>query len=68
MSDFLSTSETGLRLGVTGRRIQELAKAGHIPSVRIGRCIRIPRPAYEAWLATKTAEALNALRGTDHAA
>ena len=58
MTDFLSTSEVGERLGVTGRRVQELIKAGRLPAVRHGRCYRIPRPAWETWLAQQSAAAL----------
>ncbi len=58
MTDFLSTAEAGQRLGVTGRRVQELIKAGRVPAVRQGRNYRIPRRAYEEWLAGLSAEAM----------
>ena len=63
MTDFLSTAEIGERLGVTARRVQELAKSGLIPSVRHGRCIRIPRAAWESFVAAQTEVALSSMKG-----
>ena len=58
MTDFLSTTEAGERLGITGRRVQEMIKEGRLPAVRQGRNYRIPRRAYEDWLAGLSAAAL----------
>lgn len=67
MKDFLSTSEIGERLGLTPQRVADLANAGQIPSVRHGRCIRIPTRAWEQFVADQTATALNGMKEKAHA-
>lgn len=67
MKDFLSTAEVGERLGVTAQRVAELANAGRIPSVRHGRCIRIPARAWDEWVAQQGHAALNGMKEKAHA-
>jgi prophage regulatory protein len=50
MMDMLRPSDLAPRLGVTTGRVYQLIAEGLIPSVRIGRAIRIPRDAWEQWL------------------
>ena len=50
-------------LGVTTGRIYQLIAAGLLPSVRIGRAIRIPRATWEEWLREKEKLASVSLRG-----
>lgn len=50
LRDLLRPSDLAPRLGVTTGRIYQLIAEGLIPSVRIGRAIRIPRDAWEQWL------------------
>ena len=42
--------------------IYSLIKAGTIPSIRLGKKIFTPRPAFEAWLANCCACAVNPVR------
>lgn len=63
MKDFLSTAEVGERLGLTAQRVADMAKQGRIPSVRHGRCIRIPSRAWEQFVAEQTAAAMAGMRG-----
>lgn len=73
MKDFFSTAEVAERLGLTAQRVADLANAGRIPSVRHGRCIRIPARAWEQFVEAQTREAMDSLRtaegkGERHAA
>ncbi len=61
-TDFMTSGEVAARLGVLPRQVQKLVHMGRIPSVRHGRCFRIPRAAYEQWLAEQAAAALAAVR------
>jgi excisionase family DNA binding protein len=47
----LTASEAALRLRVTLPRLYELVRSGTIPVVRIGRQVRIPSNALQAWIA-----------------
>jgi excisionase family DNA binding protein len=49
-------------LGVTLSRIYQLIAAGTLPAVRIGGSIRVPREAWERWLAEQRDRALQAVR------
>ena len=44
-------------LNLSTERVYQLIRARELPSVRVGGALRIPRPAWEKWLATKSAEA-----------
>jgi excisionase family DNA binding protein len=49
-------------LGITVRRAYQLIEAGDLPHTRIGaRTIRVPRPAFEAWLAAHAERAVSSL-------
>jgi excisionase family DNA binding protein len=65
MTDFFSTTEIGEKLGVTSRRVAVLVKAGRIPAVRHGRCYRIPRSAWETYLAAQAEAAMANLKGNE---
>jgi excisionase family DNA binding protein len=55
--DLLKARDLADKLGVSVPRVYQLIAAGEIPSVRVGNAIRIPRPAWERWLAGKAEEA-----------
>lgn len=68
MTEFLTTRQVGEKLGVTAQQVNNLVNQGRLPAVRHGRCIRIPRAAWEAWLAQQNADALASMnRGEAHA-
>jgi len=46
----LRPTEAGKALGVGRTKIYELLKTGKLPSVRIGRSIRVPVDALRAWI------------------
>jgi excisionase family DNA binding protein len=46
----LSVAETAEALGIGRNRAYDLVSAGVIPSVRLGRSIRVPIQTLEAWL------------------
>lgn len=48
--EMLKPSDLAPRLGVTTGRVYQLIAEGLIPSVRIGRAIRVPRKAWDEWL------------------
>ena len=41
------------RLGLSSGRVYQLIAEGVIPHVKVGNSIRIPRQAWESWLATQ---------------
>ncbi len=55
--DLLRPSDLSGNLGVTTGRVYQLLKEGVIPSVRIGGAIRIPRAAWDTWLAAQSEKA-----------
>ena len=48
--DLLTIQQVMTRLQLNRDRVYAMIRAGTIPSVRCGGCIRIPRPEYERWL------------------
>jgi excisionase family DNA binding protein len=60
--DLLKPSDIATRLGLTSSRVYQLIAAGEIPCIRMGRAVRIPRPAWEAWLAAQSEQALQSVR------
>ncbi len=46
----LTVEEAARRLGIGKTLAWELVWAGVLPSVRLGRCVRIPLAALEAWI------------------
>ena len=50
-SQTLSVTETAAYLGVSRSKAYELCAAGgQLPTVRLGRTVRVPRRHLEAWL------------------
>jgi excisionase family DNA binding protein len=52
----LRTTEVGKVLGLGRSTIFELLAAGELPTVRIGRAVRVPRQALEDWIRQRTVE------------
>lgn len=61
-SEFLRPAEVAPLLGISRGRIYQLIAAGEVPAVKIGGAIRIPRQAWEQWLAEQRDRALEAVR------
>ena len=55
---FLTVPEVAREIGASPVRTYALISDGTIPSVRFGRRVRIPRPAFERWLAELSERAL----------
>ena len=49
----LTVEEAARRLGIGKTLAWELVWAGVLPSVRLGRCVRIPLAALEEWIAQR---------------
>jgi excisionase family DNA binding protein len=49
-------------LGVSRSRIYQMLREGSLPAIRQGRAIRIPRSAWERWLASQADRALASTR------
>jgi excisionase family DNA binding protein len=49
-SDTLSVPEAGKRLNVGRNQAYAAVKRGEIPIIKIGRSLRVPRPAFERLL------------------
>lgn len=47
----LAVEETAQRLGIGKTLVWELVWNGVLPSVRLGRCVRVPLRALEEWIA-----------------
>lgn len=58
----LKVSDIAPALGVSASRVYQLVEAGIIPVIRVGGSLRIPREAWERWLAQKRDRALEAVR------
>ncbi len=52
----LTVEEAAQRLGIGKTLAWELVWNGELPSVRLGRCVRIPLAALEEWIAQRVAE------------
>lgn len=55
----LRPPEVARLLGVSRSRAYELIASGVLPSVRIGRSIRVPLAALRAWIASNINESAN---------
>jgi excisionase family DNA binding protein len=53
----LTVEEAAEQLAVSRSKAYELARAGTIPSVKVGNAIRVPRRALEAWIDEQTRRA-----------
>lgn len=49
-------------LGISVSRAYALAAEGVLPSVRVAGRIRVPRAAFDRWMAEQSERALNSLR------
>lgn len=61
-SPLMRPAEVATLLGVSRIRVYQLLRSGEIPSTRVGGAIRVPRGAWDSWLATKTQSAMNSAR------
>ena len=52
----LTVEEAARRLGIGKTLAWELVWQGVLPSVRLGRCVRIPLAALEEWIARRVRE------------
>ena len=52
----LTVEEAARRLGIGKTLAWELVWQGVLPSVRLGRCVRIPLSALEEWIARRVRE------------
>jgi excisionase family DNA binding protein len=50
----LRAEEVARLLGIGRSKAYELIAAGDIPSLRIGRLVRVPRHALDRWIAERT--------------
>lgn len=54
--DVLTAPEVAARLGISTRRAYALIQRGYLPRVKMGRrAVRVPRRAFEHWLAAQDA-------------
>jgi excisionase family DNA binding protein len=49
-------------LGLSVRRVYQLIGTGELPSIRVGRSVLIPRPAWKSWLRERSRRALRGVR------
>ena len=54
---YLKPSEIAARLALHRSQVYRLIKDGTLPHIRIGRAVRVPAPAFEAYLRSLHAEA-----------
>jgi excisionase family DNA binding protein len=59
--EFLTAADLAPLLGVTRGRVYQLIAAGIIPAARFGQSVRIPRAAWERWLADQAHRAMEAV-------
>jgi len=67
VKDFFTTQDVSEKMGVCVAHIVRLVKQGRLPHIRNGRRIMIPRPAWEAFVASLSADALASLKEKIHA-
>jgi excisionase family DNA binding protein len=53
-AQLLKVSEAAQLLRISRNLAYELVAKGELPSVRLGRLIRVPRSSLEAWIARQT--------------
>ena len=59
----LTATEAGEAIGVGRTRIYELLASGQIPSVKIGRSVRVPIEALKRWIQERESGGLNNSKG-----
>lgn len=52
--ELLRPEQVGQILGVGRTKLYSMVRQGELPVVRIGRLVRIPRAALDAWIAERT--------------
>jgi len=52
----LTVEEAAQLLGIGRTLAWRLVQEGELPSVRLGRCVRVPRRELEAWVQEQTEE------------
>jgi excisionase family DNA binding protein len=62
MKEWLRPADIAPLLGLTTGRIYQLIATGVIPATRVAGAIRIPRLAWEAWLADQNEHARPAVQ------
>lgn len=60
--ELLRPADIASLLGITRGRVYQLIAAKELPAIRIGGALRIPRAAWEQWLACRSEDALMAAR------
>ena len=58
----MRVSELAGALGMTSGRVYQLIAEGVIPAIRLGRAVRVPSEAYDAWMRRCTADAIKRAR------
>ena len=61
----LKPKEVTQYLGLSKSKVYEMITTGQLPSIRIGRCVRVPAKALEQWVEDQQNENNNMSRG-DH--
>jgi excisionase family DNA binding protein len=46
----LTPAEVAVRLGLSRSKVYRMIERGELPSLRIGRAVRVPCRAFEEWL------------------
>lgn len=59
--ELMRVADVAHLMGLTTGRVYQLIAAGEIPVVRIGGSLRIPRDAWDAWIASQRDAALRAI-------
>lgn len=52
-SILLRVEEVAELLGLGRTKVFEMISAGELPTVRIGRCVRVPRADLERWVSSR---------------
>lgn len=60
--ELLRPSDLAPLLGVTTSRVYQLIAARVLPAVRVGGAIRVPREAWQRWVAEQADRALDSTR------
>ena len=50
----LDSRDVARLLGIGRSKVYMMLALGQLPTVRLGRCVRVPRPALERWLEAET--------------
>ena len=60
-ADVISIAEIAEKLGVSRAYVYQLQKDGKLPSVRLGRRVIVPLPAWNQWLGQLSDDAIRSL-------